>query len=400
MAHRIMLLENTIQNYAWGSKTYIADLLGKASPSAEPQAEMWIGAHPKAPSIAKGRPLPEIIAEDPVACLGAAVAARYDNRLPFLFKFLAAATPLSIQAHPNKELAKEGFARENAAGILLDAPHRNYRDDNHKPEILCALSEFYGLNGFREIPEILSLLDQAGLTSLEQELEAFHSAPNTEGLRALFQSVMEMRKVRKLAVVSELVAWAKTHPGECDECRWILRGHEVFGDDIGLLCILLLNLVKLQPGEAMYCAAGNLHAYLEGFGVELMANSDNVLRGGCTEKHVDLPELMNLLTFDDRKAEILVPEATPDGRKVYVTPASEFELVVIDVESGAPWTSPDAHTVEIIVCVQGKGMITNHDVALPISAGEAVLVPADAGTYRITGDAKLYQAGVGPQPSG
>ena len=395
MAHEIMMLENTIQNYVWGSKTYIAELMRAPCPSSEPQAEVWMGAHPKAPSVAEERPLPEIIADDPIAYLGPDVATRYDNKLPFLFKLLAAGTPLSIQAHPNLEQAREGFARENAEGIPLDAPHRNYKDDNHKPEIICALSEFYGLNGFREIGEILILLDQAKLSSLESELTEFRRQPDTDGLRRFFKTVMELPADQKQQTVAQLVAWAKEDKNDLPESQWILRGRDVFGEDIGLLCILLLNLVELQPGEAMYCAAGDLHAYLDGFGVELMANSDNVLRGGCTVKHVDVPELVSLLTFDDRKAQIIAPEARPDGQKVYPTPAPEFELAVIDVDDGAPWTSPDEHTVEIIVCTEGHAVVTDHDVELPLSGGQSVLVPADAGTYLITGDAKLYKASVG-----
>ncbi len=383
---KILPLENTIQNYAWGSKVYIPELLGEPTPAAEPQAEMWMGAHPKAPSMVDGRELPEIIADDPDGILGRRVAARYNGKLPFLFKLLAAGTPLSIQAHPNLEQAKDGFARDNAAGIPLDAPNRNYKDPNHKPEIICALSEFWGLNGFREIPEILAVLTAAELPTITPELDGFRANATTAGLRRFFREMMELPTARKTALIADLLAWADGNP-DAVESRWIRRGKEVFGHDIGLLSILLLNLVQLQPGEAMYCAAGDLHAYLDGFGVELMANSDNVLRGGCTVKHVDVPELMRVLTFDDRPATILQPDA--DG--VYRTPAPEFQLSVAAV---AGEQEMQAETVEILLCVDGKVDVEGEGGPLPLTPGHSVLVPAGT-PFKLIGNGKLYKAGVG-----
>jgi len=387
--NRLLILQNPIMHYDWGSRVHIPELFGAPTPSDQPQAELWMGTHPKAPSSVGARSLAEIIADDPVGMLGAETARRYANRLPFLFKLLAAGTPLSIQAHPNKAQAREGFAAENAAGIALDAPNRNYRDDNHKPEILCALSEFWGLNGFRKIPEMLGLLEESRLNSLVDELGALRQSQTREGLRQFFHSVVKLREERKRPLLEELLASAHRLETTRPEYPWIIKIAELYPDDIGVLSVLLLNLIKLEPGQAMFAAAGDLHAYLDGFGVELMANSDNVLRGGLTPKHVDIPELMKALTFLGRGIEVIEPQ---DGR--YSTPAEEFELAVLKVDSTQVRRA--GRGFEILINVDGDAVVSIPGKAetVKLSRGASVAVPASVNEYAVSGPATLYSATV------
>lgn len=385
----ILPLKNPVMNYAWGSKTHIPELLGEPTPSDEPQAELWMGAHPKAPSRIGNRTLIEIIAADPVGTLGADTAIRYRNRLPFLFKLLAAATPLSIQAHPNKTQAEAGFAAENAAGLAPDAPNRNYKDDNHKPEILCALSDFWVLNGFREIPRLVELLHEADLRTIAPESSSLKQSPTKDGLKRFFHSMVELDDARRHSLLDELLATARRLRANRPEYSWILRISDIYPGDIGVLCVLLLNLVKLERGQAMFVAAGDLHAYLEGFGIELMANSDNVLRGGLTPKHVDIPELMKTLTFFDREVDVIEPR---NGR--YSTPAEEFVLSVLEVDGReAIVPSPG---FEILINVAGDACVSlpGGTGVLPLRRGASVAVPASVGEYAVSGSAKLYVAGV------
>ena len=387
--NKILPLENPIMNYAWGSRTFIPALFGEATPSEEPQAELWMGAHPKAPSRIGDRTLIEVIADNPVGMLGAATAERFQNRLPFLFKLLAAGTPLSIQAHPNKVQAESGFAAENTAGLALDAPNRNYKDENHKPEILCALSEFWGLNGFREIPQVLELLDEAELDTMAPEFASFRTSPNRDGLKRFFQSAVELNEARKQSVLDELLASARKLEATRPEYSWILRIYDLYPGDIGVLCVLLLNLVKLEPGQAMFAAAGDLHAYLDGFGIELMANSDNVLRGGLTPKHVDIPELMKTLTFRDGNVEVLEPI---NGR--FATATDEFTLSVLEVDG--PEVKRPSRGFEILINVRGNAAISQPGgtETLSLRQGASVAIPATVEEYGVSGSARLYVAGV------
>lgn len=348
-----------------------------------------MGAHPKAPSRVGDLTLIDVIAEDPVGMLGATTAARFQNRLPFLFKLLAAEAPLSIQAHPTKAQAEAGFAAENAAGLALDAPNRNYRDDNHKPEILCALSEFWALNGFRKIPKILELLDEAGLSTIAGEADSLRASPTRDGLRRFFQSMVELKNPRRQTVLDELLARASKLEATRVEYPWILRISDLYPGDVGVLGVLLLNLVKLDPGQAMYAAAGNLHAYLDGFGIELMANSDNVLRGGLTPKHVDIPELIKTLTFNDGDVEVL--EAA-NGR--FSTTVEEFVLSVIEVDG--PKVEMKNSGFEILINVGGDASVSHPGAGetMRIPQGASIAIPASIGEYWLSGSATLYVAGI------
>jgi len=302
---QIAKLKNSIQEYAWGSYTAIPELLGEPSPAETPQAELWMGAHHKAPSeviVGKRKiALPELIKEDPAAILGIKTAEKFNGSLPFLFKVLAMAEPLSIQAHPNLAQAIEGFAREKEQNIPIDGFKRNYRDANHKPEILCALTTCWALKGFRPIEQIVSIMAPLNITGIAPHVEALDRNPNEQGLRRFFASLLTLDPESKRMAVTEVLVHIHHNTGvteaDCGSCRhWINKLNERYPGDIGVLSPLFLNLVEVKPGEALFLRAGQLHAYLQGVGIELMANSDNVLRGGLTPKHIDVAELLSNFT--------------------------------------------------------------------------------------------------------
>jgi len=397
---KIGLLKNIIQEYAWGSRTAILELLGQSVPADKPQAELWMGTHPKAPSqvFADGlwRSLPEVIQESPEETLGQEVAARFSNKLPFLFKVLAAAKPLSIQAHPDKEQAGQGFARENELGIPLDAPHRNYRDDNHKPEILCALTPFWALNGFRQIEETLSLIEEARIPGLAEIVSSLRSHPNRDGLKKFFKDLMTTDSGKQRKIVEQAVNSAEKRTHEESVWTWMIKLNAEYPGDMGVLSPIFLNLVRLEPQQAMYLPAGELHGYLEGVGIELMANSDNVLRGGLTPKHIDVQELLAVLNFTDGDLNILSPENLTPGEAIYSTEAEEFVLSVIRIKKAAPFSSPGDRSVEMMMCTEGEVSVTDLSAGdiTRLTRGISIIVPAAVRQYSIEGDGILYKAAV------
>ncbi|MEE8316846.1 MAG: mannose-6-phosphate isomerase, class I [Syntrophobacteria bacterium] len=397
---KIGLLKNIIQEYAWGSRTAILELLGQSVPADKPQAELWMGTHPKAPSqvFADGlwRSLPEVIQESPEETLGQEVAARFSNKLPFLFKVLAAAKPLSIQAHPDKEQAGQGFARENELGIPLDAPHRNYRDDNHKPEIICALTPFWALNGFRKIEETLSLLEEARIPGLAEIVSSLRSHPNRDGLKKFFKDLMTTDSGKQRKIVEQAVNSAEKRTHEESVWTWMIKLNAEYPGDMGVLSPIFLNLVRLEPQQAMYLPAGELHGYLEGVGIELMANSDNVLRGGLTPKHIDVQELLAVLNFTDGDLNILSPENLTPGEAIYSTEAEEFVLSVIRIKKAAPFSSPGDRSVEMMMCTEGEVSVTDLSAGdiTRLTRGISIIVPAAVRQYSIEGDGILYKAAV------
>ncbi len=396
------LLDNVIQPYAWGSRTAIAELLGHPSPSAGPQAELWMGAHPGAPSrVRRGGTdvsLLEVIRAAPERELGSEVAHRFGQGLPFLLKVLAADTPLSLQAHPSLAQAKEGFARENALGVPLSAPHRNYKDANHKPELLCALTPFDALCGFRDAVETLSLLSGLGVPALEPLLAPLRESPDAAGMARTFEALMTLPRAQCGALVDAVVA--ASADGEkrggrfAGELAWAVRLGVLYPGDPGVIGALLLNLLHLAPGEAIYLPAGNLHAYLHGVGVELMANSDNVLRGGCTPKHVDVTELLRVLDF--RCGPVTPAHATStDGiEHVYETPAAEFRLSRLELHPNTH-VQPQRRGPEVLLCTEGAARLTSGDQVLALPKGASAFVSAADGAYGLEGEGVVYRATVG-----
>jgi len=397
---KISILKNSIQEYAWGSTQAIPELLGCKNPERKTQAELWMGAHPKAPSLVQYNgqwiSLPELIAKNPVDVLGKKVAHHFINRLPYLFKVLAAAKALSIQAHPGLHQAREGFQKENAQKIPLDAPNRNYRDDNHKPECICALTRFWALSRFRKISGILAYFEKLDLQQLEVELADFKKRPTANGLKLFYASLMTLDRDRQKRIVAEALEQARGFESEDPVFKWMLKLAEDYPNDIGVLSPVLLNLVCLEPGQAIFLDAGELHAYLEGLGIELMANSDNVLRGGLTPKHVDVPELLRVLKFEDRDVTLLKPGKSIAHEFVYPSPAAEFVLSVITLNRGATYQSPKSRSVEILICTRGKATILDlsDETETQLSQGVSAIVPASVERYRIKGQGICYKAAV------
>jgi mannose-6-phosphate isomerase len=398
----IALLKNPVQEYAWGSRTAIPSLLGLPVPSERPVAELWLGAHPKAPSrvMVDGvwQSLDRLIENEPLSVLGKGVAKRFSNGLPFLFKVLAADCPLSIQVHPNLEQAGAGFERENRLGIPLDAAARNYRDPNHKPEILCAVTRFEGLKGFRPPEDILNLLGRVCDEALSHELALLRKAPDGLGLRRLLTSLLSMDSFRKGCVIERAVKGASQCADMDRAFWWVMELKRSYPEDIGVLSPLIFNLVVLEPGEAIFIPAGEPHTYLKGMGIELMANSDNVLRGGLTPKHIDVPELLRIVDFRFMHPQNLQPEpGRQPAERIYETPAAEFQLAVITVSDGISFQSERDRSVDILICMEGSARIQglkNSD-SESVEKGMSVLIPAAVGPYQIAGEATLYRATVG-----
>jgi len=396
----IGLLKNTIQEYAWGSYTAIPELLGYDSPAGVPQAELWMGAHPKAPSMVKcdGRwiSLVEVIEQHPQDVLGKEVAAKFNNRLPYLFKVLAAAKPLSIQAHPSRSQATQGFERENKLKIPLDAGNRNYKDDNHKPECICALTPLWALNGFRKISKMLSLLEKACPHGLEGEIAKLRKKPDSQGLKRFFHSLMTMSGRRQKQIIDTALLNAQNLLKDNQAFGWMIHLQREYPDDMGIFAPILLNLICLEPGQAMFLPAGELHAYLDGVGLELMANSDNVLRGGLTPKHVDVPELLNVLTFKERKITILSKKTINNCEAIYSCESEEFILSVITINKGKHYLSPSQRSMEIILCTEGNASIVDIErkETISLARGSSVMIPAAVKAYRIDGNATFYKASV------
>ncbi|MBN2191609.1 MAG: mannose-6-phosphate isomerase, class I [Polyangiaceae bacterium] len=396
-------LENPIKDYAWGSRTAIAELTGRAAPAPRPEAELWMGAHPSTPSRIDVRggqePLDVFIARDPSSAVGARVIERYGPRLPFLLKVLAAAAPLSLQAHPSTAQAAAGFAAENALGIPLDAPCRNYRDPSHKPELIAALGPFRALCGFRSVEVTARLLRELAVTELAGVERALANSPGSAGLRAAFEELLDLDPSSRAALVTATTAACgkvlERGGPFAPECAMAVALAARYPGDVGVVSALLLNLVVLRPDEAIYLPAGNLHAYLEGVGVEIMASSDNVLRGGLTPKHVDVPELCRVLDFNPIEPTPILP-VTEGPELVYPTPAAEFRLSRIDVTGrGCSLTTTGP---EILLTTSGTVVARNSRAAVELPRGAAAFVPAETGGYSLAGSGSLFRATVPDEP--
>jgi mannose-6-phosphate isomerase len=379
-------LTNQIQPYAWGSHTALAQLLGRA-PSATPEAELWLGAHPQAPSrLDDGRTLADFIAHAPMPALGARVVERFGERLPFLLKVLAAEAPLSLQAHPTLEQARTGFAREEAQGVPRTAPSRNYKDANHKPELICALTPFDALCGFRAVARTVELFRALAVPGLPLQ------TLSERGLQAFFAEVMTLEAHARTALARATVeaCRARPAPGFTAECAWGVKLGQAYPGDVGVVGALLLNLVTLAPGQALALGAGNLHAYLQGTGVELMASSDNVLRGGLTPKHVDVPELLQVLDFSAGPAKVLTAQGAPEA--VYETGVEDFRLSRFEVTGP---TTFDRLGPDILLVTFGRVSVTTRETRT-FAQGQSVFLAADEGPVRLEGAGTVYRATVNP----
>jgi mannose-6-phosphate isomerase len=402
---RVDLLEPVIQPYAWGSHTAIAELQGRPAPTAAPEAELWMGAHPSAPSGVRrpgGRTtLDKVIAADPPRELGEACAARFGGRLPFLLKVLAADKALSIQVHPSREQAEAGYREETARGLAPGYKSRNYVDDWPKPEILCALTRFEVLAGMRTTADAAALLGALRVRELEPLAADLAGAAGragadtalTEALRAILTWPAEGRAALVAAVTAGCERVAAGHGEYAATAAATVR---IAGDhpgDLGIVASLLLRYQVLRPGDAVFLPAGGLHSYLRGTGVELLANSDNVVRAGLTPKHIDVPELLRLV---DPAAAVPVIEPRPDGAGVlaYASPAPEFRLY--RAEPGpADVTLPGGGGPRIVLCTEGAGLLRAGPGTLRLARGESCYLSAAEETVTGSGPASLFIAGCG-----
>ena len=388
----ISRLRNPVQSYPWGSRTAIAELLG-SEPTGEPQAELWTGAHPSAPSSVEidGRwsSLAAAIDRAPEEILGRQVVARHGPTLPFLFKVLAAERALSIQAHPDRRQAAEGCRREDQLGVARQASGRNYRDGRHKPEVLHALTPFRLLRGFRPAEEILEQMRRLGVTEVLPELDEALAAGDLKRFLTTFLRLDPERWRRDLP---RILRRLETRAAE-DAAGWILKLARQFPDDRGVLAPLFLHLMELRPGEAIFTGPGILHAYLSGLGIELMANSDNVVRGGLTTKHVDTGELLAILRFEPLPPRLAGSRVDGAERRIETT-ATEFALDRLELTAGDAYHSGGERSVEILLCTAGRATITGGATELAVRQGDSLLIPARVPSYRIAGAATLFRARV------
>ncbi|MFD7844145.1 mannose-6-phosphate isomerase, class I [Nocardia sp. NPDC059764] len=404
-------LVGALRSYAWGSRTALAQLCGRPVPSAHPEAELWFGAHPADPARVQinghSESLLELVSADPQHELGP-VAGEFGGRLPFLLKILAAEEPLSLQAHPSVEQARAGFARENHAGVSIDSAMRNYRDENHKPELVVALGRFEALAGFRDPRQTVRLLAALDVPELSQYADLLAAQPDSAGLRTLFTTWIALPQASLSTLLPKVLDGCVRYLSEAgsggkefvSEVRTALELAEAYPGDAGVLAALLLNRITLEPGEGLFLDAGNLHAYLRGVGVEIMANSDNVLRGGLTPKHVDVPELLRVLDFEPLDLPVVRAEQVSDSVFRYHTPASEFTLSRFELE-------PDAEPVTVVrsgpvIALATHGRVRlfqgNHD--LIVERGRAAWISAADGGIRaqaVDGPAQLFCAAVGEE---
>ncbi|HCB2205169.1 TPA: mannose-6-phosphate isomerase [Citrobacter farmeri] len=377
-------LINSVQNYAWGSKTALTELYGVANPQQLPMAELWMGAHPKSSSKvedASGQivSLRDVIDSQQSALLGDAVAKRF-GELPFLFKVLCAAQPLSIQVHPNKRNSEIGFAKENAAGIPMDAAERNYKDPNHKPELVFALTPFLAMNAFRKFSEIVSLLQP--VAGAHTAIAHFLEQPNAERLSQLFAGLLSMQGEEKSRALAILKAALETQQGEPWQTIRLIAAF--YPDDSGLFSPLLLNVVKLNPGEAMFLFAETPHAYLQGVALEVMANSDNVLRAGLTPKYIDIPELVANVKFDAKPANQLLTTPVKNGAELdFPIPVDDFAFSLHSLS--AQETTIDQQSAAILFCVEGEAVLSKGEQRLVLKPGESAFISAEESPVRVSG---------------
>lgn len=397
MSHnnKIFKIKGKVQHYAWGGFNYIPQLLNMNNDKQQPFAEYWLGAHPSAPAEILSTPqlsLEALINENPTAVLGAKVVEQF-NELPYLFKVLDVHDMLSIQVHPSKAEAVKGFEAEEAAGIPINAPNRNYKDKNHKPEVMVALSDFWLLHGFKSKEAIENTLTEVA------ELSVLLALFKSGGYKGLYQFLMEMEQEQVDTLLLPLVKKEIRRKKDNELTRampgwWVAKLYENSSDfsnlDRGIFSIYLFNIVHLQKGEAIFQGAGVPHAYLEGQNVELMANSDNVLRGGLTPKHIDVPELMKHTLFEAVVPNILKGEKRGNEKK-YPCPVPDFGITAIELNAGEHYTALTT-SVEIILVIEGALLVKQNE-SMVIKKGEALAITANE-EYMVTASGKtlLYKA--------
>lgn len=382
---KIYKLQGKVQHYTWGGMDFIPALLHLTNTDKKPFAEYWMGAHDNVPAevvLSDGsmQPLNAFIKQDAAALLGKNVYERF-GRLPYLFKVLDVKDMLSIQVHPTKKAAESAFAAENMKGTALNAPNRNYKDNNHKPELMLALSDFWLLHGFKAPQALVTILMQT------PELQFLVPVFDNKNYHALYEMVMTMDQQEVEEHLQPLLdrivpLYEKGFLDRSQEDFWAARAAKTFCDsnkiDRGIFSIYLFNLVNLKPGEAIFQDAGIPHAYLEGQNMEIMANSDNVLRGGLTNKYIDVPELMHHTKFEPVIPDVLKGTASPvSGETIFLTPSADFELRRLELKAGTP-VSLTAATAEIYFVYEGAVSASDKTIEITLGKGETLLATAGA----------------------
>lgn len=391
----IYKLNNCIQNYAWGSTTSMSKLFGLDNPQNEPQAELWMGAHPNGCSrfAQTGLSLADYISQDCQDALGPYTAGRY-GELPFLFKVLSAETPLSIQVHPSKANSELGFERENILGIELNAANRNYKDPNHKPELVYALTRYKAMNGFRPIDNIIVLFDEVLVSTLELELSSLKATPDADGLQRFFTALITLSGERKSAALKDVqAAFGRSDLSDIAQealtyCHSFAQNYE---GDIGILAPLIFNIVELEPGEAMFLNAEIPHAYVHGTALEIMASSDNVLRAGLTSKHIDVHELIANTRFEPIEPDKLkLTPLTHEGRQHFPVPVDDFSFDILSADADSK--TQFVRSAEIIFCIEGQVEVESDFTKVELKAGESVFIPYSVSAFKYKGCGRLARA--------
>lgn len=393
-------LTNGLKYYDWGSTTDIPGFLG-TEPDGRPVAELWMGAHSSMPSrVAGGRTLAQFISENPHGALGQRVLDEFGPRLPYLFKLLAAARPLSLQVHPNLEQARAGFARENDEGVALNAPERSFRDDQHKPELLYAITRFEGLSGFRKPQRILDLLTGLDGVLPEEIRAALSSDPTSAGIRTAFEHSLAARdrvsqediEVTVRSCEARLAAGAD--PASQRAFGTVVALAHWYPGDPGAVASLMLNHCTLEPGDAMFVPAGVVHAYLTGFGLEVMASSDNVLRAGLTHKQVDVDALLECTVYGN--VSPTRPALVPGARGkpgVIRAGAQEFSLAVVNPVPSAQTIYATQDGPRTVLCTRGTLAVRSlSGVELALTQGDSVFVPDSSGRLEFRGNGEAIIA--------
>lgn len=393
----IYSLKNPIKNYSWGSRIAICNHFGIGNPSLEPQAEVWMGAHPCGSSVISQEGaeinLCDAIANNPDYWLGKH-AERYAASLPFLMKILAAEQPLSVQVHPSKLAAEQGFRLENKKGVPLDAANRNYKDTNHKPELVYAVTPFLAMNGFREFEQIILNFDSLKLFSLENMFQPFKNDPSPLTLSKFFTTILELEGEAKTRVINDLlnsIEAVDENNFAYQAATLISHFNHLYPDDLGLFAPLFLNIIELQPGEAMFLSAETPHAYIHGLAIEIMANSDNVLRVGLTKKHTDVDELVKNTLFQPISFKKLIskPEIDKTEHKIYPISVEDFNFDVLYPHNTMSFTTLSP---EILLCLSEKVTIMTDKERKTLHKGDSVVLPASLGIYRLFGKGVVARA--------
>lgn len=388
----IYRLSNQIKNYVWGCKTSLNTHFGFDNEKQEHQAELWMGAHSNGCStlkISNGIRLDEFIDQNPSKILGSKISDSFGG-LPFLMKVLAVDTPLSIQVHPSKKQAEIGYKKENDLGIELTSPKRNYHDDNHKPEVVYALTDYDALNGFREFDEIIQLFLLIDNEVIRLALKNFQANKNEKGLENFFNAILRLNGDVKNNALADLILLSKSYDLKDDKQNTFnlvsqLATH--YPSDIGLFSPLFLNLVNLKPGESMFLYAETPHAYLRGLGIEVMASSDNVLRAGLTPKNVDVDELINNTSFyPTSKESIQLKPQRIDQRLIYPIPVNDFNFDVLEVEH---LLDIKVSSAEILFCIDGCVKINE---CINLTKGQSVFISAEIKEYKLIGHGRLARS--------